>query len=272
MEPEGKRSASPAVLNMGTMQPDSFIYDGSFDGLLTAIFDIFAFKASDGAKIIDNRRGEQRLLAVTHHVVTDEARANRVWQGIKRRTSAETQKNFFHCYLSERPDREAIMLDFCRHLFSSTSSIEGNLLLDSVRQLDQIGRQVWREKHRFEAFVRFRQSAVGLYLAEIDPKYDVLPLLIPFFKNRYPMQQWLIYDVQRGYGIYWDRQVISYVRLCSAQSQTMAAAELDEMDQLYQEMWKQYYKSTSIAARGNRRLMLQHIPLRYWKYLPEKQQ
>ncbi|RYZ23730.1 MAG: DUF4130 domain-containing protein, partial [Chitinophagaceae bacterium] len=49
------------------------------------------------------------------------------------------------------------------------------------------------------------------------------------------------------------------------------SAAYDEAESIYQELWKQYFKSVNIAARKNTKLHIQHMPKRYWKYLPEKQ-
>jgi len=45
----------------------------------------------------------------------------------------------------------------------------------------------------------------------------------------------------------------------------------DEKEALYQQLWQQYFKSVNIGARKNTRLHIQHMPKRYWKFLPEKQ-
>jgi probable DNA metabolism protein len=45
----------------------------------------------------------------------------------------------------------------------------------------------------------------------------------------------------------------------------------DEKEELYQRLWQQYFTSVNIAARKNTKLHIQHMPKRYWKFLPEKQ-
>ena len=55
-----------------------------------------------------------------------------------------------------------------------------------------------------EAFVRFEELTDGLYLARIEPQYDVLPLITRHFRSRYPQQQWAIFDMQHHYGILSD--------------------------------------------------------------------
>jgi probable DNA metabolism protein len=44
-----------------------------------------------------------------------------------------------------------------------------------------------------------------------------------------------------------------------------------EDEQLFQKLWKAYFKSLTIKERINPKLQRQHLPKRYWKYLTEKQ-
>ena len=46
---------------------------------------------------------------------------------------------------------------------------------------------------------------------------------------------------------------------------------MDKDEQMFQKMWKAYFKSMTIKERINLKLHRQHLPERYWKYLTEKQ-
>jgi len=45
---------------------------------------------------------------------------------------------------------------------------------------------------------------------------------------------------------------------------------MDKDEKLFQSMWKEYFKSIAIKERLNLRLHRQHMPARFWKYMPEK--
>ena len=51
---------------------------------------------------------------------------------------------------------------------------------------------------------------------------------------------------------------------------TDTSITLDAQEALYDQLWKDYFKSTNIVERRNIKLHLQHVPKRYWKYLTEK--
>lgn len=101
----------------------------------------------------------------------------------------------------------------------------------------------------------------------MQPDHNVLPLIAKHFKARYADQRWLIYDGRRKYGIYYDLEKVEEVKLDFADLQNDFALNeiFDEDESLYQQLWKQYFKSVNIAARKNTKLHVQHMPKRYWK-------
>jgi probable DNA metabolism protein len=45
---------------------------------------------------------------------------------------------------------------------------------------------------------------------------------------------------------------------------------LHDGEAVYQSMWNDYCRSITIRERLNLKLQKQHMPRRYWKFLPEK--
>jgi probable DNA metabolism protein len=251
-----------------------FVYDGSFEGLLTAVFEIYEYKAS-AARIIPEGRYQPDVFAEKRPVISDATKANRVWKGLQRRLSSQGLLNVFSVYLSERTDTEALLLDFFRMVFANTETVEENYGSPVVLQIAQIGKQLHREKHRFEAFVRFVQLSDGLYFATIDPDFNVLPLITPHFTDRYADQRWLIYDTRRGYGMYYDLEKVEEVHpdfLNTGSFENPSGNILDASEELSQQLWQLYFQSVNISERRNLKLHRKNVPVRYWKYLTEKQQ
>ena len=142
----------------------------------------------------------------------------------------------------------------------------------AVLKIAKLTKSVGREKHRMEAFIRFELLKDGIYFAKIDPDFDVLTLIISHFKNRYQDQKWLIYDLQRKYGVYYDLETITTITLdldvnlkTNNNNNILDNNEID-----YQKLWSEYFDHTNIKERKNIKLHVQHVPKRYWKYLTEK--
>lgn len=248
------------------------IYDGTYQGWLTAIFDSYEYKMNDVC-FLKGETAAIPLFATVHYVVTDEVKARRVIKGLKLRLSAEGLNNLYKVYLSEEEKSEEMMCRFVRYVFTSKENIEQNFSNSAVWDVKKLAKKVKREAHRIEAFVRFKLTKDNLFYAIIEPDHNVLPLVAGHFKGRYADQRWLIYDAKRKYGIYYDLETLSTVEIefrlgpVSAKGITEIC---DEREAFFQELWRKYFSSVNIKARKNMRLHIQHMPKRYWKYLPEK--
>ncbi len=250
-----------------------FVYDGSWMGLLTAFFEVYEYKFSEPFISVENNSSAS-LFSEAHKVHTNEEKAERVLIKLKQKVSLKSYRELYKTFLSEEKGRENIMLNYVKYILKNKISVENNYAQTDVLYLHQTSRKVDREKHRMEAFVRFQCTKDELYYSIIQPDYNVLPLIIPHFKNRYADQKWLIYDAMRKYGIYYDLKVVSEVQIdfsADQNNKTELKNVYDENESLYQVLWQQYFKSINIAARKNTKLHIQHMPKRYWKYLVEKQ-
>ncbi|RYZ82543.1 MAG: DUF4130 domain-containing protein, partial [Proteobacteria bacterium] len=122
-----------------------------------------------------------------------------------------------------------------------------------------------------------QETADGIFYAPIEPDFNVLPLIADFFRKRYADQKWIIYDLRRKYGLFYDLEKVSevtfdFVSEMQSTSTYLPAHTLNDREELYGLLWNDYFKSTNIPARKNMKLHLQHVPRRYWKYLTEKRQ
>ena len=249
-------------------------YDGSFEGFLTAIFERYDRKLKDFA-IMRTERYQPELMSSEIKIQNDHEKSKRVWTGLKTRLSSAKRNEFYKTFLSELPEMERVLSDFILYVFSTSGNIEYDLGHPAVISVTKIAHQVHREKHRMEAFIRFQRTKNGLYFAMIEPDYNVLPLIARHFKDRYADQQWLIYDKRRKYGINYDHTTAKLtevqIELTDESSREFLPGHLvHDEEERYQRLWKDYFTSINIPARKNLKLHVQHVPMRYWKYLTEK--
>ena len=249
----------------------TLIYDGSFNGFLTAVFIGFEQRINQ-ADIQRKGQIQNGLFAETETIFTNVEKAKRVWNGIQNRSSTAV-KNIYFAFLSEKKGIEPLLYHYIQHLMGSKENKVSDFSDDAVLKINQLAHKVGREKHRMEAFVRFQLTKDEIYFANIEPDFDVLPLISKHFRSRYADQQWIIYDVKRKYGLYYDLQG---VELISLDLQDIHANSIKKNDAFtneeyeYQELWGNYFQSTNIKSRINKKLHTQHVPKRYWKYLSEK--
>lgn len=250
----------------------TLIYDKTWTGFLSAIFYLFEYKPGE-VIITTSDRFQPDVFGGHVYVVTEIQKADRVLNGLHKKISAAGVNEIYACFLSELAVMEGSLLSYIQLIFSSNHSIENAYGHSSVLKVSQVAKMVHREKHRMEAFVRFQLTKDGLFYAGIEPDFNVLPLILKHFKRRYADQKWLIYDLKRSYGIYYDLNTV--VEISLEITQQLKPGFLNEQvfhedELLYQRLWKDYFKSVNITERKNTKLHIQHVPKRYWKYLSEK--
>ncbi|GAA4372430.1 TIGR03915 family putative DNA repair protein [Hymenobacter koreensis] len=253
-----------------------FTYDGSFDGLLTVVLACWEQRLWPEA-IQPEGTAQGGLFAETQHIEADEEKARRVWDGLLKHMTGEARTSLYKAFLSERADRELLIFRYVQlAIEAGGQDISENFSNDTVRLIADINKQMFREKHRMEAFVRFEKSHDGLFHATVEPDFDVLPLIAEHFTKRYADQRWLIFDRRRGYGLYYDLQrtdILSFDAESAAPrgGNAVSAAVLDEREPLFQSLWQTYFDHVNIPERRNLKLHRRHMPKRYWRFLTEKQ-
>lgn len=252
---------------------NTVIYDGSFKGLLTAIFEVYEYKIQQ-PHIVKKEMVEGSLFGTIHSTETDNAKAVRVLNKLKEKLTPNGFAQLYKTFLSELREIEDVIYRYIAYVLQNNGGVENNYAHPDVLMLQQTSRKVDRERHRMKAFIRFQLTKDELYYTIIQPDYNVLPLIVKHFKDRYADQRWLIYDAMRKYGIYYDLENVTEVNIdftSDLQNADSKAALYDESEELYQQLWQQYFVSVNIKARKNTKLHVQHMPKRYWKYLVEKQ-
>ncbi|MGD9977310.1 MAG: TIGR03915 family putative DNA repair protein [Bacteroidales bacterium] len=249
-------------------------YDRTFEGFLALVFDCYDKRVFPD-KILGNANSQLSLFPENHEVLTDEVRARRVWSGLHRKISGTSCQMVYHAFLSEISGIEMLILSYIRDVFESKVNIELDFGNKNVLELLKINRKVAREAERIRMFVRFQKTIDGIYYASFDPKYNVLPLAIKHFGKRFADQQWIIYDTGRNYGFFYDLKSTSEFKfaesLIDPATGKIDPSFMDKDEQLFQDLWKGYFKSMCIRERINPKLHMQLLPKRFWKYLTEKQ-
>ncbi|MCD8071858.1 MAG: TIGR03915 family putative DNA repair protein [Alistipes sp.] len=249
-----------------------FRYDKSFEGLLTALFDAYLRKTFPEALL---PHGEPPpLFAQAHDVVTDRAKASRVWKGIEGKLPRRLRNMVLYTWLSEMEGSDILLLRYLRKIIDNPQGFAWNFGDKDVFEVKRIARKVSHEGHYLQMFVRFQKAGDNSYFAPVSPDHNALPVAIPYFRDRFQDQQWLIYDVKRRYGYYYDLQKVTEVTL--EDDGHLLDGKLDpalmaEDEKYFQALWQNYFKALSIKERVNPRLQRQHMPRRFWKYLTEKQ-
>lgn len=251
----------------------TLIYDGSFEGLMTAVFEVFEYRFETAKVISRELYHSEDIFSEVHEVITSDEKADRVIKKLEASLGKSGVKQLLLVYLSERPDSENLILSAVRQ---SVKNPEENILQNfadaDIMEIAKITKSMGREIHRLHAFVRFEKLEDGMFFAKVEPDFNVLPVSIKFFKDRYADQKWMIYDLKRKFGVLYDLKTTEFFYPAKDQLDLLKGPENfhHEEEKKYQKLWQRYFTKTNITERKNMKLHIQHVPKRYWKYLTEK--
>ena len=111
-----------------------YIYDKTFDGLLTAVFDAY-FRKTFPDELLSEGDALPLFYDELHTVVTDEEKAARVWRGLQKKVSSSALGCLTQSWLSELPEVGMLIFRYIRKAIDSPRSIETNFADPDVLQL-----------------------------------------------------------------------------------------------------------------------------------------
>ena len=243
----------------------NYIYDGSFEGLLTAIHEAF-YRRENPAGIFSAHNLQTNLLDSNIYVSTDILKYEKVQKAIIEKISSQSLQDLFYVFLSENINAGTWIYRYLKLGFRMGCKVESFLTDETVHIINKTSQRVLREYHRMLGLLRFKLIAGNVYYAAFRPDNNIVALLAPHFEERLPMHNWIIHDVKRNLSAVYD---------CSSwvltDMEISPDINLDDKENDYNGLWKQYFKSIAIESRRNPRLQKNFMPKRYWDFLPEKQ-
>ena len=242
------------------------IYDGTFEGLLTAIFYGYTYK--EEIKITNNKNYLPSLLDKPIYIKTEEDKFNRVYKSILNKLSNTVLEKIYYVYLSEVNNSENIIMKYVKLCYKYGVNINLAKNNNIIIFIDKYSKKVIKEAHNFTGFVRFKEFAPLSFYSAIEPDHNILPLLIGHFVKRFQDQNFIIHDLKREEAIIYNKESVVISNLPKEKYKTfMSNCKNDEFENL----WKTFFKATDIKERKNLRLQCQLMPKRYWKHMTEFQ-
>lgn len=269
LDARAKNNASELAIPPGPPK-SAAIYDGSFEGLLNVIFDAYTEKRFFDLVLPP---GEMPPLTVseTRLVITNRARADRVFAGLVRRLSRTGKNTLLLAFLSEKPGSSTHLFQYMRAVFDDAVSPEHDYARAAILAVDRLAKAVYEESILLRGFTRFQKTADGIYCGIIGPKYNVLTLLLAHFTARFATHPWMLYDAVRGYGFYHDTKNLTEVILDPdlVREGMLEDNFLDRDEKVFQVLWQTYFSAATVRERLNPALQARCLPRRFWRYMTE---
>lgn len=192
-------------------QEKILVYDGSFNGFLTSVFTAFEEKIN----VVDIQRKneiQKGLFTETQTILTQLSKAKRVWNGISQRSN-NAIKNIYFAFLSETHGIEKLLFSYIKKIVAKEASNPIDLTDEMLFKINNLAKIVGKKKNQMEAFTKFQVSKDGVHFIIAEPEFDLIPLVSKHFRSHFSDRQWVIYDIKRNYGLYFDLKTIQIISL-----------------------------------------------------------
>lgn len=255
-----------------------YVCEDSLTGIFSGIYEVWKRKmTAEEAGLEVGDSFERRLFCEYIFCKAEKRKALAVIRMIQKNLGVDVYEKISYALLSA--DRRKAEMVFRAMLEAKKLSRKDRLMEhlgnEAVRAVFGMYRQVANEAHHYKGFVRFRELKNKTLFAKIEPKHAVLPCIAEHFADRFPQENWVIYDKthevflihEKGKRYYFLQQYMCMKGDSGSVQNIAGGFSEEEMD--YEALWKEFVQSISVAERENRALQNQNLPLRFRTNLVE---
>lgn len=241
------------------------ICSDDMEGIFTAVYDGWLWSARGTEIEISTEEPDcEELFCTCVEIAADMQKAEKVRRTIENKLGSLAYEAVCYAAVSTHPRKGTAIFHVLRRALGKgrcDRRIMEDLSDPYVNLVWKLRVKVWHELHRFFGFVRFREVGGGVLLSEITPDNDILSMLAPHFADRFPNENWMIYDSKRN-------KVLIHPSGKGCLIRTGVSLTREERDLLtdtedYESLWKAFCKSVTVQERKNPHLQQQLLPLKF---------
>lgn len=239
------------------------LYDGTFEGFLTLIYEVYYAKLSPTS--ILKKEPKTLIFEPIHTIFTDSQKAHKVLFALQKKFTSKNFKRIFHTFLCDSFVFEMELLEYVIVGFKEQKELE-NITRSAIFKIHALEKELFRLTHKMYGFTRFEELEDKTLYAKIETKYNVLPFLGEHFKKRLGMHTFIIHDVKRSLALIKDEKTMHIKEIASYEVPNMSENEAHILS-----LWKTFFSHVAIENRRNEKLQKSLVPLLYRTYMSEFQ-
>lgn len=247
----------------------TLVCDDSFDGIMTAVYDGWVLKNKGcDVHIHPGKDYAPTFFSEFITIETDMDKSVRVAESIRIKVSPEAYRMVYRACMHYDEDRGDMVFGFLQLAYPVGARVTKMLTNPYVMRLMELDRKVGNEAHLFKEFLRFDELKGRVLYGKMEPKCDVLPFVSQHFQERFPEEDWIIYDVKRTKAAV-HKHCMNTVFI-EGQDMEQLTQDMQTNDE-YRELWKVFFDTIGIEARKNPKCQQNHMPQWYRKNMTEFQ-
>ncbi len=245
--------------------------EDTLESIFTAIYNAYEEHRDHGDTRI-SLTDELLLFGEYVPITVDQEKVMKVIRTLKRRFGEADYQSVCFALSSPEPDKaQAVYRTIVKGLEGKVrpGHLLDNLADDDCNKVFTLARAASRENHHLYGFLRFEEVQNGILFAKIGPKNHLLTFLMPHFADRFPMENFVIYDDKRKlFGVHpagreW------YLVKGEEDTPDTSAMEMSEKEQMVQDLFCCFCHTIAIRERDNKKLQQNMLPLRFREYMTE---
>ena len=254
-----------------------FICENNPNGILTGVYDAWEAKISchcthSDIRLLSSPPDNYALFCEYHNVVSSAEKSGKVASTLTQKLGQDFYDTILSAILSVDLTSKKSMdkADAIFHtIVAALTSSKGARVLDHlgdpyIYRVFELSRATLAEAHHLKGFLRFSELKNGVLFSKIHPKNNALPILAEHFTDRFPLENFLIYDeVHQTAAVH--RAGKYYMLVDTSDLNLELLSDYSENETRFQDLWLTFFENIAIKARTNPVLQAQNIPKRFWK-------
>ena len=259
-----------------------FICEDSPDGILTGVYDAWSYKIGNRLKTHDEigllsaEPENYHLFCKYIPVTVSSEKAEKVRYTLCKNLGLEFYQEIFNAALAadqggrnQMDKADAIYKTIVMALSSSEGAKVLNYLSEPcVHRVFTLSRAAFNESHHLTGFLRFTELENGVLFSVVHPKNNALPHLAEHFTDRFPMENFIIYDENRKTAALHSAGK-NFMLVDASELNQSLLRRYSEKEEAFQKLWRAFFDNIAIKARINPKLQAQNVPKRFWKDMTE---
>lgn len=245
----------------------TLVCEDSFEGIMTAVYDGWVYM-NKGYHVNIQPGTEYTPTFFSEYITidTDFEKAEKVARSIKMKISEDAYIMVYRTCQHFENDKADAIFEFLKIGYSVGARVTKMLGNEAVMRVLELSRKVANEAHSFREFLRFKELSGNILYAKIAPKCSVIPFVAHHFQNRFPNENWIIYD---------EKHIVSAVHSIGKNTILIKDKNIDELIKNmeikdgYEDLWKVFYNAIGIEARYNPKCQRNMMPIWYRKNMTE---
>jgi len=221
----------------------TYLYDGTFDGLLTIVFNCYSTKTLP-QNVENEQNYTNNFLDNTTFIQTDYEKSDRVFKGIEKNICYDALYNSYYTFLSNEKNKEINILKYLCSGFDIGPKINTMLTSSYVYKVISTKKRVYGECHRFKGLLRFIDVGNNLFYSSIHPDNNIIEPLGHHFISRLPTQNFIIHDKNRNILFLYNTK-----EYCIVSDENFTIPSITENEKQYQNIVLSFIDEESFDPR-----------------------